>query len=165
MTGLTSSEDSAPGPEIREFAPDAAARTRTRGAKVPPERATRVFAWSATVAIGAAILVMIGVSAVGPSAAVAVMPRPAAGPPWWLAVRLRPGLVAIVLWAAAAAGCAGVAAGLAAVARGAPPPTRLLLAGSLVAVATFVVLPPAGSTDALSYAIDGRIVMTGPAHT
>ena len=30
-----------------------------------------------------------------------------------------------------------------------------------MAVATFVVLPPAGSTDALSYAIDGRIVMTG----
>ena len=104
---------------------------------------------------------MIGVSAAGPSAAVAAMPRPAAGPPWWFAVRLRPGLVTIALWAAAATGCGGVAAGLAAVARGARPPVRLLLAGALMAVAALTVLPPAGSTDELSYAIDGRIVMTG----
>ncbi len=161
MTGLTSSEDSALGPQIPEFPPGEATRARTRGEKAFPDRATRVLSWSAAVAIGVAVLVMIGVSAMGPSAAVAAMPRPAAGPPWWFAVRLRPGLVTIALWAAAATGCGGVAAGLAAVTRGARPPARLLLAGALVAVAALTVLPPAGSTDALSYAIDGRIVMTG----
>ncbi len=161
MTGLTSSEDSAPGQQIPEFPLGAAARDRTRGEKASPDRTTRVLTWSAAVAIAVAVLVMIGVSAMGPSAAVAAMPRPAAGPPWWFAVRLRPGLVTIALWAAAATGCGGVAAGLAAVARGARPPVRLLLAGALVAVAALTVLPPAGSTDELSYAIDGRIVMTG----
>jgi hypothetical protein len=120
-----------------------------------------VLGWLAVGAIGAAVLVMIGVSAAGPSAGVAAMPRPAAGPPWWLDFRLRPGTVTVVLWAAAAAGCAGVMAGLAAVARGARPSVRPLLAGALLAAAALTVLPPAGSTDAISYAIDGRIVTAG----
>jgi len=104
---------------------------------------------------------MIVVSAGGPSAAVASMPRPAVGPPWWFALRLPPGLAAVALWTAAITGGGGVVAGLAAVARGARPPARLLLTGALVAAAAFTVLPPAGSTDTLSYAIDGRIVMAG----
>jgi hypothetical protein len=113
------------------------------------------------VAIGVSVAAMIAVSAAGPSAAVAAMPRPGAGPPWWFDLRLSPGLVTAVLWTAEAVGCAGVAAGLAAVARGARPSPRLLLTGALVAVAAFAVLPPAGSTDELSYAIDGRIVVVG----
>jgi hypothetical protein len=162
MTGLTSSEDSVPSPRAHP-APGATPRDRARGGsgKVSPDYTTRVLAWSAVVAIGVAILMMIGVSVAGPSAAVAAMPRPATGPPWWLDLRLRPGLVTVALWAAAVVGCAGVAAGLAAVARGAHPPVRLLLVGSLVAVAALTVLPPAGSTDEISYAIDGRIVVTG----
>ena len=162
MTGLTSSADSAPSPRVN-FQPGAAPRARARGGigGSSPDHATRVLAWSAAVAIAVAILMMIGVSVAGPSAAVAAMPRPAAGPPWWLDLRLRPGLVTIALWAAAVVGCGGVAAGLAAVARGWRPSARLLLAGSMVAVAAFAVLPPAGSTDELSYAIDGRIVVTG----
>jgi hypothetical protein len=160
MTGLTSSEDSAPSPRAR-LAPGAATGARTPGERVSPGHSTRVLAWSAAVAIGLAILMMIGVSAAGPSAAVAAMPRPAVGPPWWLSYRLPPGVATAVLWAAAAAGFGGVAAGLAAVARGVRPPARLLLAGSLVAAAAFTVLPPAGSTDEISYAIDGRIVVTG----
>jgi hypothetical protein len=160
MTGLTSSEDSAPNPRA-QLAPGAATRVEARDVRVSPDRVTRVLAWSATVAIAVAILMMIAVSAAGPSAAVATMPRPGAGPPWWLSLRLRPGLATVILWAAAVVGCGGVAAGLAAVARGARPPVRLLLTGALVAVAAFTVLPPAGSNDAVSYAIDGRIVVTG----
>lgn len=158
ISGLTAPGHPMPDPAARPV-PDGAAPTR--GGKVRPDQATRVLAWSAAAGIGLAILVMIAVSAAGPSAAVAAMPRPAAGPPWWFSVRLGPGLVTVALWAAAAVGCAGVATGLAAVARGARPPVRWLLAGALVAVAAFTVLPPAGSTDELSYAIDGRIVMTG----
>jgi hypothetical protein len=67
----------------------------------------------------------------------------------------------MALWIAAIIGCGGVLAGLAAVARGARPPVRMLMAGSFVAVAAFTVLPPAGTTDMLSYAIDGRIVAVG----
>jgi len=141
--------------------PDGTARTCGPDKTLHAGQAARVLAWYAALAIGVAILVMIAVSAAGPSAAVAAMPRPASGPPWWLSLRLRNGPVTIALWAAAALGCGGVTAGLTAVARGARPSSRLLLAGSLVAVAAFAVLPPAGSTDELSYAIDGRIVMTG----
>jgi hypothetical protein len=158
MTGLTSSEDSASSPRA-QLAPGAAPRVRE--GRVSPDPATRVLAWSAGVAIGVAILIMIGVSAAGPSAAVAAMPRPAVGPPWWLSHRLSPGLVTVALWAAAVVGCGGVIAGLAAVARGVRASARLLLTGSLVAAAALTVLPPAGSTDVISYAIDGRIVVTG----
>jgi hypothetical protein len=125
------------------------------------DRLTRTLAWCSVLAIAAAILVMIAVSAAGPSAAVARMPRPGAGPPWWLDRHLSAGHALVLLWAAAAAGAAGVGAGLVAVARGARPPARLLVAGSLLAVAVLTVLPPAGSTDAISYAIDGQMVVKG----
>src|SRR5450755_2069592 len=161
MTGRTGPRDSVPGAPLPGVRPPAPGRVRAQGAGVRPDRATRVYAWSAVIAIGAAILIMTVVSAVGPSAAVASMPRPAAGPPWWFVLRLPPGLATVALWTAAILGAGGVAAGLAAVARGARPPARLLLAGALMAAAALTVLPPAGSTDTLSYAIDGRIVVTG----
>jgi hypothetical protein len=125
------------------------------------ERQASVLARSAGLAIVLALLIMIAVPALGRSAAVAVLPRPAAGPPWSLALRLPPGMVIIALWGAAVLGCAGVITGLAAIARGARLPSRLLVAGAMVAVAALTVLPPAGSTDVVSYAIDGRIVVTG----
>ena len=46
-------------------------------------------------------------------------------------------------------------------ARGARCPAWLLLAGGLAAGAAFTVLPPAGSTDALSYATFGRMAALG----
>ena len=54
-----------------------------------------------------------------------------------------------------------MAAGLAAVARGARPSARLLLGVALAAAAVLTVLPSAGSTDTLDYAAYGRMVVTG----
>ena len=51
-------------------------------------------------------------------------------------------------------------AGLAAVARG-PAIPRLLVAGAFLIVAALAVLPPAGSKDALNYAVYGRIAVLG----
>ena len=65
------------------------------------------------------------------------------------------------LWAAVILGGGGVIAGLAAVARGARFPARLLIAAAFVAVAAFAMLPPAGSTDTLNYAVFGRIAVLG----
>ncbi|MGA2826042.1 MAG: hypothetical protein ABSF03_07955 [Streptosporangiaceae bacterium] len=161
MTGRTRPGGSAPGAPPPEFGPPARVRVRAPGEDVPPDRAAHVYAWSAALAVGVAILIMIVVSAAGPSAAVAPMPRPAAGPPWWFDLRLSPGLALEALWTAAILGGGGLVAGLAAVARGARRPARLLLTGALVAVAALTVLPPAGSTDTLSYAIDGRIAVSG----
>ncbi len=104
---------------------------------------------------------MIVVSAAGPSLAVVNMPKPAAGPPFWLWLHPSDALVTFALWAAAAVGGAGVIAGLVAVARGARPSVRGILAFSFLAVTVLTVLPAAGSTDVLDYAANGRMVVTG----
>jgi alpha-1,6-mannosyltransferase len=112
-------------------------------------------------ATGVSLAVMAGVAVAGPSAAVPAMPSPAAGPPWWLPLHPSGVLVTVLLWAAGAAGLAGLVTGLLAVAAGACPPPRLLLAASLIITAVLAVLPPAGSTDPLDYAAYGRMVATG----
>jgi len=135
------------------------------GAAAQPGRAaspgrTRLIGWLAASAIAASILIMAIISAAGPSVTVPAV-RGAAGPPWWHALHLTATVVTVSLWAAMALGCAGVIAGLVAVARGARPPVRPVLAAAFLAVAMLTVLPPAGSTDAISYAASGRIAMTG----
>jgi len=122
---------------------------------------TRLTGWFAVVAIAASTLVMIVVSAAGPNVSVPVMPRPGGGPPWWDPLHLTATFVTVSLWAAMALGCAGVIAGLVAVARGARPPVRPVLAAAFLAVAVLTVLPPAGSTDSISYAASGRTAVTG----
>ena len=135
----------------------------------PPEPAersgsaglTRLTGWFAAVAIAVSTLVMIVVSAAGPNVSVPAMSRPGGGPPWWHPLQLTATFVTVSLWAAMALGCAGVIAGLVAVARGARPPVRPVLAASFLAVAVLTVLPPAGSTDPISYAASGRTAVTG----
>ncbi len=112
-------------------------------------------------AITGAALIIIVVSAAGPSAAVPALSHPAAGPPWWHAWPLTATAVTVSLWAAMIAGGAGVAVGLAAVSRGARPPVRAVIAFALLAVALVTVLPAAGSTDAISYAANGRMAVIG----
>jgi len=150
-------QQAATGPGARS----ASSHAPPAGARVPLDRPARILACAAVVAMAVAVLIMIGVSAAGPSVGVATMPRPGSGPPWWLSHGLVAGHVTLALWAAEVLGAAGVPAGLAAVARGARLPARWLVAGALAAAAIFAVLPPAGTTDEISYAIDGRIAVTG----
>jgi hypothetical protein len=70
-------------------------------------------------------------------------------------------VILLSLWAAAVFATAGVTAGLVAISRGARPPVRPLLAGVFLVITVFTVLPPAGSTDTVSYAIDGSMVVAG----
>ena len=121
---------------------------------------TRLTGWLAAAAIAASTLVMIAISAAGPNVSVPAMRR-AGGPPWWLALHLTAPFVTVSLWAAMALGCAGVIAGLVAVARGARPPVRPIIAAAFLAVAVLTVLPPAGSTDPISYAAGGRTAVIG----
>ena len=104
---------------------------------------TRLTGWLAAAAIAASALIMIGISAAGPSVSVPVMRR-TGGLPWWHAVHLTATFVTASLWAAMALGCAGVIAGLVAVARGARPPVRPVIAGAFLAVVVLAVLPAAG---------------------
>ncbi len=116
--------------------------------------------WLAAAAIAASVLVMIVISAAGPNVSVPALRR-AGGLPWWHALHLSATFVSVSLWAALALGCAGVIAGLVAVARGARPPVRPIIAAAFLAVAVLTVLPPAGSTDSISYAASGRTAVIG----
>ncbi len=140
---------------------DGAERT-TRSA--PPGPA-RLLGWLAAAAIAVSALIIIAVSAAGPNVSVPVMRKPSVGtpgwPPWWHALHLTATFVTVSLWTAMVLGCAGVIAGLVAVARGARPPVRAVLAGAFLAVAVVTVLPSAGSTDAISYAANGRMAVIG----
>ncbi len=121
----------------------------------------RLTGWLAAIAIAASTLIMIAISAAGPNISVPAMPRPGGGPPWWHPLHLTATFVTVSLWAAMALGCAGVIAGLIAVARGARPPVRPVLAAAFLAVTVLTVLPPAGSTDSISYAASGRTAVIG----
>jgi alpha-1,6-mannosyltransferase len=122
---------------------------------------TRLLGALAAAAIAVSVLIIIVISAAGPNASVPLMPGAGGGPPWWHALHLTTTLVTGSLWAAMVLGCAGVIAGLVAVARGARPPVRAVIAAAFLAVAVVTVLPPAGSTDAISYAANGRMAVIG----
>ena len=122
---------------------------------------TRLLGWLAAAAIAASTLIMIAVSAAGPNVSVPVMRKPSVSPPWWHSLHLTATFVTVSLWAAMVLGCAGVIAGLVAVARGARPPVRAVMAAAFLAVAVVTVLPSAGSTDAISYAANGRMAVIG----
>jgi hypothetical protein len=142
--------------------PDAAARTSAAApARRSPDRLTRVLSWAAAIGIIAAVFTIIVVSAAGPSLAVVNLPKPAVGPPFWLWLHPSLTLLTFVLWGAAGVGGAGVIAGLAAVARGARPSVRAIITFAFLAIAALTVLPPAGSTDILDYAANGRMIVTG----
>ena len=139
-------------PGILPAGPSARAPARARGGRLG-----RV----ALACIGSSLLIMIVVSAAGPSKAVVSVPRAGLGPPWWIALHPAAWLVTVALWAAALAGAGGVAAGLVAARRGWRPPVKMLVVAALAAAAVLAVLPPAGSTDTLDYAAYGRMVAIG----
>jgi hypothetical protein len=122
---------------------------------------TRLIGVLAAVAIAVSMLIIIAISAAGPNVSVPVMPKAAGGPPWWHALHLTATFVTVALWVTLTLGCAGVIAGLVAVARGARPPARAVIAAAFLALAVVTVLPPAGSTDAISYAANGRMAVIG----
>jgi hypothetical protein len=138
--------------------------TAAQPGRTPSPGRTRLIGWLAAAAITASVLIMIVISAAGPSVAVPAVHGAGTatlGPPWWHTQHLTATVATVALWAAMALGCAGVIAGLVAVARGARPPVRPVLAAAFLAVAVLTVLPSAGSTDAISYAASGRTAVTG----
>jgi len=124
-----------------------------------PSRAGRNLAWLAAAGIIGSVLIMIAASVIRNSWEIPRLILPATGPPWGFSPHVPLTVVTTALWAAALAGGGGVIAGLAALRRGALLPVRLLLAVAVAAVAAFTVLPPAGSTDAIDYAVYGRIAV------
>jgi len=122
----------------------------------------RLLTWAAAIGIGAAMLIMIALSLLRDSWAYPPIVLPAAGPPWGLPPEhVSLGTATVALWIAFVAGTGGVAAGLAAIGRGARPPVRWVVAAAALVVIVLTVLPPAGSSDAFDYAAYGRIMVLG----
>jgi hypothetical protein len=126
-----------------------------------PDRLRLILGWVAAIGIVASVAVMVAVSLAGPSLSVVDMPRPDAGPPWWIWLHPSAAMVTFAPWAAVAVGGIGVIAALMAVTRGARPSVRALAAFAVIVIGLLTVLPAAGSTDILDYAANGRMAATG----
>jgi hypothetical protein len=121
----------------------------------------RAIGWAAAACIGVSLLIMFVIALNGPSLTAEAIPHAGWGPPWWHPLHLGNSFILLILWAAALIATAGVILGLIAVARGARPSIRLMIGTALGLTAVFAVLIPAGSTDVISYAIDGAMAATG----
>jgi hypothetical protein len=141
--------------------PPAAPRVGRPPRPAPPALRSGFLGWISAVAIAISVLVMIAVSVAGPSAVIPAIPRTWPEPPLWLPLHPRQVTATVAIYTAIALGALGVGLGLLAVRRGARPNLRLLAAAAVTAIAVLAVLPPAGSTDSLSYAAYGRITVLG----
>ncbi|WP_248960389.1 polyprenol phosphomannose-dependent alpha 1,6 mannosyltransferase MptB [Sphaerisporangium perillae] len=124
-----------------------------------PPRRTRLAGGAGLGLIGAAVAVMAVIALLGPSAAVPDVGGD--GPPWSLRVAPADMLVLQLGWAAMIVGGLGLAVALWALRRGWRPRPGLLPAATVITVAVLALLPPAGSTDVLNYAVYGRIAALG----
>ncbi len=82
-------------------------------------------------------------------------------PPWDLGLHLPPAAAVGLAAVALAAGAAGLGLCLHAIRRGWAVSPRMVLAAGLIAAAVITLAPPFGSSDQLSYAAYGRMVITG----
>jgi hypothetical protein len=124
------------------------------------ERKSSWLGVAATAAIGASIVVMLLIAFGGPNVSLPPV-EGSAHPPWWHPLHFTATTSTLLIWAALIVGCAGVLAGIAAVRRGFRIPIGIVLGCAFVAVALLTILPPAGSTDAMSYATNGRMAVLG----
>ena len=107
------------------------------------------------------IALTFGIALLGPSVMEPVLPGPGDQPPWSLTARPSPYLMIALTAVALAAGAAGLGLTISAARRGWAIPARLVLAAGILAAVALALVPPFGSSDHLSYAAYGRMVVTG----
>jgi hypothetical protein len=113
------------------------------------------------IAAGASVACTFAVAVTGPSVMEPALPGRPGQPPWSLGLHPSP-YVAIGLTAAGlASGALGLVLALRAARRGWPVPARAVLIAGLLAAAALTLVPPFGSSDHLSYAAYGRMLVTG----
>ncbi len=113
------------------------------------------------VAIGASVAFTFAVAVAGPSVMEPVLPGPPGPPPWSLGLHPSPYLAVGLTAAGLAAGTLGLVLVLRAARRGWSVPARAVLVAGLLAAAALTLVPPFGSSDHLSYAAYGRMLVTG----
>ncbi len=112
-------------------------------------------------AIAVSVVLTFTVAILGPSLMEPALPGRPGQPPWAFAAHPSPYLVVALTAAAILAGTAGLALTLRASRRGWPVSPRALLVAGVIAAAALALVPPFGSSDHLSYASYGRMVVTG----
>ena len=113
----------------------------------------------ALTALSIAATIVTGLA--GPSAMEPALPGRPGQPPWDLGLQLPPAAAIGLAAAALAAGTAGLGLCLHALRRGWMVSPRKVLAAGFIAAAVITLAPPFGSSDQLSYAAYGRMVLTG----
>ncbi len=118
------------------------------------------------IAIGVSIACTFAVAVAGPSVMEPVLPgRPGsvgqAGPPWSFGLHPSPYLVVALTAAGLASGTLGLILVLRAARSGWTVPARAIMVAGLLAAAALTLVPPFGSSDHLSYAAYGRMLVTG----
>jgi hypothetical protein len=111
--------------------------------------------------IGISVAATFAVAVAGPSVMEPALPGQPGQPPWSLGLHPSPYLPIGLTAAALAVGAPGLVLALRAVRRGWSGPAWMVLAGGLLAAAALTLVPPFGSSDHLSYAAYGRMLVTG----
>jgi hypothetical protein len=109
----------------------------------------------------ASIALTFAVAVLGPSVMEPALPGRPGQPPWAFAAGPSPYLVVAMTAVALAAGTAGLGLTMSAARRGWSIPPRLILTAGILLAAALALVPPFGSSDHLSYAAYGRMVITG----
>lgn len=117
--------------------------------------------WAGLIASAASLAATFTVAVLGPSVMEPALPGAAGQPPWAFAAHPPAGLAAGLTALALAAGALGLGLGLHALHRGWTARPRPVLLAGILAAAALALVPPFGSSDHLSYAAYGRMVVTG----
>ena len=126
-----------------------------------PGQAASAAGHAGLIAIGVSIALTFAVAVAGPSVMEPVLPGRSGQPPWALDAHLSAYLAVALTAAALASGTLGLVLTLRAVRSGWSVPARAVLAAGLLAAAALTLVPPFGSSDHLSYAAYGRMLITG----
>jgi hypothetical protein len=121
---------------------------------------TRPAGRAGLAAVAASVALTFAVAVAGPSVMEPALPG-RAGPPWAFAGHLSPYLAVSLTAAALALGAFGLVSVLRAIRGGWSVPARAVLLAGLLAAAVLTLVPPFGSSDQLSYAAYGRMLITG----
>jgi hypothetical protein len=113
------------------------------------------------IAVGASIAGTFAVAIAGPSVMEPVLPGRPGQPPWAFGAHLSPYLAVALTAAGLATGALGLVLVLRAIRGGWSVPARAVLVAGLLAAAALTLVPPFGSSDQLSYAAYGRMLVTG----
>src|SRR5579859_6576502 len=113
------------------------------------------------VAVGISVACTFAVAVAGPSVMEPALPGRPGQPPWSWDLHPSPYLVIGLTAAGLAAGALGLARTLRAMRYGWSVPARAVLVAGLLAAAALTLVPPFGSSDHLSYAAYGRMLVTG----